>query len=527
MTQQRQRSEVLVIGAGISGSTAALTLADAGHDVTLIVAGEELDGGNSALAQGGIIHRPYAEDEKALEKDILVAGHHHNSLEAVRFLCKNGPEAVESLLIERAQVPFSRTDDGKQLDFTREGGHSAPRILHCADHSGRSMMDGLLALVRATPNIRVLTNRTAVDLITTHHHTRQKEYRYQLENQCLGAYVLNNITGEVETLLADWTVLATGGVGQVYLHTTNTPASTGSGITMAQRAGVRLDNLEYLQFHPTALYTRQSHRFLITEALRGEGARIVDSKGRAFMKRHDERADLAPRDIVARAIMEEMLHSGDDCVYLDLSEVKHDIPRRFPTIYKRCLDLGMDITRQPIPVVPVAHYFCGGILTDTRGRTTLSRLYSVGECSCTGLHGANRLASTSLLEALLWGRSAGQDIARRSSKRRFLSKRLAASIPDWENTGDERNDDPALIAQDWASIRHTMWNYVGISRTASRLRRAFEDLRDLSRHLHDFYKDTPLSKPVVDLFHGCQTAYIITQSAMRNPKSLGCHYRVN
>ena len=527
MTQHRLHSRVLVIGAGISGSTTALTLADLGHEVTLIVTGQELDGGNSALAQGGIIYRPYPGDEQDLEKDILIAGHRHNSLQAVRFLCQNGPEAVKRLLIERSRVPFDKSDDGTGLDFTREGGHSAPRILHCADHSGRSIMEGLLAQVKAAKNIQILNGRTAVDLITTHHHTRSMEYRYQLENQCLGAYVLNEESGEVETLLADWTVLATGGVGQVYLHTTNTPASTGSGITMAQRAGVRLDNMEYLQFHPTGLYTRQPNRFLITEALRGEGARLVDSKGRAFMREHDERADLAPRDIVARAIMEEMLHSGDDCVYLDLSNVKHDIPHRFPTMYQRCLDEELDITQRPIPVVPVMHYFCGGILTDTRGRTTLSHLYSVGECSCTGLHGANRLASTSLLEALLWGASAGHDIAQRITARPFVSKQLADSIPDWENTGDERNDDPALIAQDWATIRNTMWNYVGISRTASRLRRAFEDLRDLSRHLHDFYKHTPLSKPVVDLFHGCQTAYSITQSALRNPHSLGCHFRVN
>lgn len=526
MTQKRSHSEVLVIGAGISGSTAALTLADAGHNVTLIVTGSELDGGNSALAQGGIIHRPYPEDEEALEKDILVAGHQHNFLQAVRFLCRKGPEIVQKVLVERAKVPFSRNEDGG-LDFTREGGHSAPRILHCADHSGRSIMECLLAEVRAARNIQVLTGRSAVDLITTHHHARCMQYRYELENKCLGAYVLNEQTGEVETMLADWTVLATGGVGQIYLHTTNTPASTGSGITMAQRAGVRLDNMEYVQFHPTALYTRHSHRFLITEALRGEGARLVDSRGRAFMQNHDERADLAPRDIVARAIMEEMLHSGDPCVFLDLSNVRHDIPKRFPTIYQHCLGEGLDITREPIPVVPVAHYFCGGILTDTSGRTTLSHLYSVGECSCTGLHGANRLASTSLLEALLWGASAGQDIAGRITSQPFVDRHLANAIPDWENTGDERNDDPALIAQDWATIRHTMWNYVGITRTASRLRRAFEDLRDLSRHLHDFYKNTPLSKPVVDLFHGCQAAYIITQSALRNPHSLGCHFRAS
>ena len=475
MTQQRLKTQVLVIGAGISGSTSALTLADAGYEVTLIVPGKELDGGNSALAQGGIVYRSDPNDAKDLEKDILIAGHHHNYVKAVRHLCQHGPEAVERILMERAPIPFDRLD-GK-LDFTREGGHGKHRIVHCADHTGKTIMEGLLQAVRMSPNIRILTGRTAVDLITTDHHARYKEYRYQLDNQCLGAYVYNEDTREVETLLADFTVLATGGVGQVYLHTTNTAACTGSGIAMAQRAGVRLDNLEYVQFHPTALYTRQSHSFLITEAMRGEGARLTNAKGEFFMKRYDERADLAPRDIVARAIMDEMLHSGEPCMYLDVSGVKHDIPTRFPTIYQHCMELGIDINKKPIPVVPVAHFFCGGILVDASARTTLTRLYSVGECSCTGLHGANRLASTSLLEALLWGYSAGQDIAQRITKRGYISKRLADAIPDWESTGDERNDDPALIAQDWATIRNTMWNYVGISRTASRLHRAFDDLR--------------------------------------------------
>ena len=341
MTQQRLKTQVLVIGAGISGSTSALTLADAGYEVTLIVPGKELDGGNSALAQGGIVYRSDPNDAKDLEKDILIAGHHHNYVKAVRHLCQHGPEAVERILMERAPIPFDRLD-GK-LDFTREGGHGKHRIVHCADHTGKTIMEGLLQAVRMSPNIRILTGRTAVDLITTDHHARYKEYRYQLDNQCLGAYVYNEDTREVETLLADFTVLATGGVGQVYLHTTNTAACTGSGIAMAQRAGVRLDNLEYVQFHPTALYTRQSHSFLITEAMRGEGARLTNAKGEFFMKRYDERADLAPRDIVARAIMDEMLHSGEPCMYLDVSGVKHDIPTRFPTIYQHCMELGIDI----------------------------------------------------------------------------------------------------------------------------------------------------------------------------------------
>lgn len=551
--QNRHHTQVLIIGAGLSGCTSALTLADAGIQVTLIVSESTLDGGNSALAQGGIVYAPNSngssgshnstasagsagstgstkshsstEDLVNLKKDILIAGHNHNYHKAVDFLCQQGGEAVEKLLLNRVKVPFDL--EAGQLSFTREGGHSSHRIIHSADHSGRSIMEQLIAAVQVSPNIIVRYNCTAIDLITSHHQSRLKEARYQLDNKCLGAYVLNSCSNTVETVLADLTILATGGVGQVYLHTTNTPASTGSGIAMASRANVRLDNLEYVQFHPTSLYAQKPSRFLITEALRGEGAKLVTATGHPFMPKHDPRADLAPRDIVAQAIAEEMLYSGDPCVYLDLSEVKQNIPQRFPTIYQHCLNLGIDITQSPIPVVPSAHYFCGGILVNQYGQTSLSQLYSVGECSCTGLHGANRLASTSLLEALLWGYSAAKHIISHAPKRSLLSKKLINSIPDWQTTGDEDNDDPALIAQDWATIRHTMWNYVGISRTQSRLQRAFDDLRDLSRHLHTFYRDTPISKPIVDLFHGCQTAYIITQSALRNPKSLGCHHRVN
>ncbi len=521
-----QHSEVLVIGAGLAGAAAALILADAGHEVTLIVPGPEPDGGNSALAQGGIIHRPNPEDGPLLERDILVAGHNWNHRRAVERLSKQGPEALAKLLLDRVPVPFDRNPDGT-LNFTREGGHSTSRIIHCADHTGRTVMEHLLAAVFKAPGITILTGRTAVDLITTHHHSRCMEYRYHLVNECLGAYVLNSNSGEVETLFADWTVLASGGVGQVYLHTTNCAEANGSGIVMARRAGVRVDNMEYVQFHPTALYDRQAHRFLITEALRGEGGRLVDDAGVPFMAGYDARKDLAPRDIVARSIMDKMLRTGAHCVYLDLSEVRKNIPERFPTIYRRCFDIGIDIERQPIPVVPAAHYFCGGILTDGSGRTTLERLYAVGECACTGLHGANRLASTSLLEALLWGMEAAEDIDRRTSQKYRLSRRITASVPEWKSPGNEHNDDPALLAQDWATIRNTMWNYVGISRSRSRLQRAFEDLRDLTRRSYDFYKGTPLSKPIVDFFHGCQTAYGITQAALRNPESLGCHHRID
>jgi L-aspartate oxidase len=531
MTTQRLYTQVLIIGAGLAGSIAALRLADRGLQVYLLSATEDAENANSWLAQGGIIYRSEdSDDSRLLAEDIFTAGCRYNAPEAVQFLAREGPRAVREMLVERVEARFDRQGAGdcmeEEWDLTREGGHSRQRILHSADHTGRTIMEAVQAAVRRSPCIHVLQGYTAIDLLTSHHHTRGMTYRYQLENRCCGAYVYCESSRQVVTMLADVTVLATGGVGQIYLHTTNAATAVGAGIAMASRAFVRLENMEFMQFHPTALYHREPRRVLVTEALRGEGAWLVDSRGRRFMASHDERGELAPRDIVARAIVEELLASGDPCVYLDTAPVRQDLEKRFPTVLSSCLERGIDIRTQPIPVVPAAHYFCGGILTDLAGRTTLERLYSIGECSCTGVHGANRLASTSLLEALLWGVSAADDIAARLAGGGASLHRVHEAIADWNSLGDEKNDDPALLTQDWTAIRNIMWNYVGISRTESRLTRAFNELRDLSRTLHDFYRSTPLSKPLIDLFHGCQTAYLITQAALRNTQDLGCHHRV-
>ncbi|WP_461209549.1 L-aspartate oxidase [Desulfocurvus sp. DL9XJH121] len=526
MDSLRFKTQVLIIGSGIAGGTTALTLADAGLEVTLITADDALDKGNTTLAQGGIIYRAEDDDPRELEADILTAGWKINNRRAVRYLARRGPRAVEEMLFDRLKVGFARNEDGS-WDLVREGGHGKSRILHTADYTGRSIMDCLKQEVLRTANITVLTRRTAVDLLTTHHHSTNLDFKYQLTNQCCGAYVLNQDLGQVETILADYTVLATGGMGQIYLHTTNTASSIGSGMVMAARAKAKTVNAEYVQFHPTSLFHRAPRKFLISEAVRGAGAKLVNSKGEPFMQRHDPRADLAPRDIVARAIQEEMLTTGEDCVFLDAANyVSRDIASNFPTILEKCREIGVDMTREAIPVVPAAHYFCGGVLTDTRGRTTLERLYACGECACTGLHGANRLASTSLLEGLVWGMAAGQDIAARYGSRAGLSHRMADAMPDWVNPGNVHNEDPALIAQDWASLRHTMWNYVGITRTDDRLHRAFDDMRSLYRHLQDFYRRTPMSKALVDLFHGAYAAYIVTLASMRNTETKGCHYRV-
>lgn len=531
---RRQHTPVLIIGAGLAGGIAALRLADKGIPVTVIAASSVADNGNSWQAQGGIIYRSLDKDDaKKLEQDIFIAGHNYNNPETVRFLCEFGPQAVEEMLVQRLGIPFDRPSGesgvftNAEWDLTREGGHSTQRILHCADHTGRSIMDYLLAAVQNNPHITYLENHTAIDLLTSLHHAKDMRYHYDLYNKCCGAYVYNEKTGEIITFLADKTIIATGGVGQVYLHSTNAASAVGSGIAMASRAFVRLENMEFMQFHPTTFFQPDRPSFLITEALRGEGALLFNSAGKRFMPEYDERAELAPRDIVSRAIVNEMLRTGDVCVYLDARNVPHDLERRFPTVFAACMEQGVDIRKQLIPVVPAAHYFCGGILTNLNAQTSLAGLYCVGESACTGLHGANRLASTSLLEALLFGKTAGDHIANKMLNRRITTDQaMLDSIRDWEDTGSDQNDDPALIAQDWNSIRTVMWNYVGITRTTSRLDRAFAELRDLSRNVHSFYKNTAMSKPLIDLFHGCQTAYLITQAAHRNRHSLGCHYRI-
>lgn len=525
MTPTRMKTEVLVIGSGIAGCTTALCLADKGHEVTLLSSGATLDSGNTALAQGGIVYSGKEDSPEKLAKDIFTAGWEYNHEPAVRYLCEEGPRAVEKILFERVQVPFDRTEQGDWY-LTREGGHAVQRILTCADYTGRAIQDSMVKQVSIHPNIRILGNRTAIDLLATRHHSTRLEFRYQLNNQCVGAYVYNAETGEPNTILADYTVLCTGGLGQIFLHTTNSSSSIGSGMAMAHRAGATVMNLEYIQFHPTALFHRADRKFLISEAVRGEGARLFNAKGERFMARYDERMELAPRDIVTRAIVDEMLKTGEDCVFLDAANyVDQNLRKRFPTIHQKCKDVGVDMTRDPIPVVPAAHYSCGGVLVDHRGRSTLDGLYAAGEIACTGVHGANRLASTSLLEGLLWATTAAEDIHQRYAGSTQLCQRLQDSIADWITSGRTEMEDPALINQDWATIRHTMWNYMGIMRTTPRLERAFEDLRNLNKRLHSFYKSIRICKESVDLFHGCQTAYIVTTAALRNKTSRGCHFR--
>ncbi|MGK2856985.1 MAG: L-aspartate oxidase [Thermoanaerobaculia bacterium] len=552
MPKLRNRSHhpVLVIGTGIAGLTSAWVLAQAGVKVLLVTKTSDPADCNTFWAQGGIIYKGTNDSSAKLIEDIIHAGAQLSNEEAVRSLAIDGPKVVRKLLIKEMKVPFDKTDEG-ELDLTQEGAHSVSRIIHAGDATGRAIEISLLNKVKKEPNIRLLTDMTAIDLLTTHHHPLDVQVRYGLANECVGAYLLDNKTNEVYTVFADYTVLATGGAGQIFLHTTNTRAAIGDGVVMAHRAGARIMNAEYVQFHPTALFDKKANHFLISEALRGEGARLRNQKGEYFMEKYSPSLrDLAPRDIVARAIVEEMTISKDDFVYLDLASSYNGdepIPERFPNIAKACADIGVDIESEPIPVVPAAHYFCGGVLCNTAGETTLTRLYAIGETSCSGVHGANRLASTSLLEGLTWGYhaalsirgklhkagpSAGSAGSRSAAVRRsplpglgVIASSAIQSIPDWKQPGSMNLEDPALILQDWTTIQHTMWNYVGIVRTYERLKRAFADMRELGNRLTKFYHESPVSKDIIELFHGQNMAALIAQAALKNPESRGAHFR--
>jgi L-aspartate oxidase len=529
---------VLVIGTGIAGLTTALCLATAGIKVLLVTKSADPKDCNTFWAQGGIIYQGEGDSPAKLIEDVIRAGAGLSNEDAVNFLATEGPRVVRELLLEDVQVPFSTTDEG-ELDLTQEGAHSLPRIIHAGDATGRAIEVSLLNRVRNEPNVTLATELTAIDLLTTHHHPTDVQVRYRLTNECAGAYLLDNRTTDVYTVFADYTVLATGGVGQIYLHTTNTRSSIGDGVVMANRAGARIMNAEYVQFHPTALADKEANHYLISEALRGEGARLRNQKGEYFMEKYAPGLkDLAPRDVVARAIVEEMTTNKEEFVYLDLAnhyKGHRPIHERFPNIARACAEIGVNIGRDPIPVVPAAHYFCGGILANNSGETTLARLYAIGETSCTGLHGGNRLASTSLLEGLTWGYFAAasirekyqssRDAASRNPGRGSINPLLVKTIPDWKQPGHENMEDPALILQDWTTIQHTMWNYVGIVRTYERLKRSVADMRELGNRLTKYYHESTISKAIVELFHGQQMAAIVSDAALKNPVSRGAHFR--
>ena len=515
--------DALVIGCGIAGATAALRLAqDRQRQVVVVNRASEAEESNTRYAQGGIVTLGEEDSADLLVKDILAAGAGLSHPPAARLLAEEGPRLVQQLLIETAGVPFDREADGR-LAFGREGAHSRPRILHVGDATGSAIIQALVALLRQQPNVRLVTGATAVDLITFPHHARNPLSVYD-PISCHGAYVFEHDSRTVHRYLAGATVLASGGLGRIYRHTTNPEGARGDGLAMAYRAGARVINAEYVQFHPTALAVPGGEGFLISEAVRGEGGRLLTPDGRPFMARYAPQwGDLAPRDVVARAIHQEMIEHDYPYVLLDIASVlpAERIRERFPTIYARCLALGLDITRQPIPVVPAAHYFCGGVWTDEWGRTTVENLYAVGEVACTGLHGANRLASTSLLEGLVWGDRAARDIVACGA----LPVVSPDDVPPWEEPGGDEESDPALIWRDMRTIQYTMWHYVGLARSARRLTRALHDLQHLKQEIEDFYRATRLNDALIGLRHAVQAALIVAEAARHNRVSRGCHYR--
>ena len=519
-------SDVLIIGTGIAGATVALTLADAGIPVTLVTRARAPEDTNTVWAQGGIIYTSPEDSPDRLAEDVIRAGAGHSYPRAVQILAEEGPGAVRRVLLERTQVPFDHTATG-DLSLALEGGHSLPRIIHAADATGRAIEIAMLNTLATHPNVTLLTGHTAVDLLTPSHHARNRLAVYD-HRSCVGAYVLDQASGQVRRCIARATVLASGGLGQIFLRTTNPAGSRGDGIAMAHRAGVRIINAEFVQFHPTAFYHRQAARFLISEAVRGAGARLVDAQGRPFMDQYDaEWKDLAPRDVVARSIHTEMLKHDVPCVYLDLRSYvpETEIRHHFPTILAQCQEYGIDITRDLVPVVPAAHYFCGGVWVDEWGQSSLRNLYAVGEVACTGVHGANRLASTSLLEGLVWGERAALSIHERMAEG-TLPMPDGHDIAPWQDTGREEAD-PALLTQDMSSIKHIMWNYVGLVRTARRLERALRELRGLDTEIEQFYRRTRLSDELIGLRNAVKAAQVVTEAAWQNKRSMGCHYRAD
>ncbi len=515
-------TEVLVIGCGIAGGVAALELARAGIPVIVVTRVPEPGESNTWYAQGGIIHRGTDDSPALLVEDLLRAGAGHGNPRAIRILAEEGPDLVQSLLMDTIGVRFDRDPDGSP-SLALEGGHSVPRIAHAADATGRAVENALLAALRSHPNVTLVTGCTAVDLLTPSHHSTNRLVVYDPQS-CAGAYVLDQATGRISRCLARNTILATGGLGQIFLFTTNPPGARGDGVAMAYRAGARVINMEFVQFHPTTFYNPPAPSFLISEAVRGEGARLVDSSGEPFMQKYDPQwKDLAARDVVARGMHQEMLARGVRNVYLDLRSYipAERVRAHFPNIYETCLRYDVDVTRDLVPVVPGAHYACGGIWVDEWGRTTIDRLHAVGEVSCTGVHGANRLASASLLEGLVWGRRAARDIAARRSDAPMPGPE---EIPSWRSLAVEPPD-PALIRQDMSTIKQIMWNYVGLVRTTPRLQRALRELRNLETEIEEFYRAARLTDGVVGLRNAVRTAVIVAAAAWENKTNLGCHYR--
>ncbi|HDI60514.1 MAG TPA: L-aspartate oxidase [Desulfobacteraceae bacterium] len=516
------QTDILVIGSGVAGLAFALKVSPFAS-VALVTKKGVMDS-NTTHAQGGIASVFGQLDSFALHiQDTLEAGDGLCHREVVEQVVKNGPERIRELIDLGVKFNLSR-QDADNLDLGQEGGHSRKRIVHAQDMTGLELERVLVDHLHRDPRIRLFENHVAIDLITCSTRMKRGTVTTGHEDVCLGAYVLDRQTQQVKTFAARITLLATGGAGKVYLYTSNPDVATGDGIAMAYRAGATVANLEFVQFHPTCLYHPEAKNFLISEAVRGEGAVLVDQAGRRFMERYDPRKELACRDVVARAIDTELKQSGDDTVYLDISHRPADfIKERFPNLYRRCLEFGFDMTRQPIPVVPAAHYMCGGVVTDLLGRTDIQRLYAVGETACTGLHGANRLASNSLIEALVYADRAARQAA--ADLAGFDVGAAPAPAP-WDEVGTSDSDERIVVSHNWDEIRRCMWNYVGIVRSDKRLERAQRRIENINNEIREYYWNFKVEPPLIELRNIATVADLIVRCALHRKESRGLHYNI-
>lgn len=525
------KTDFLIIGSGIAGLTFALKVAEFG-DVALVTKKGIMDS-NTSQAQGGIASVFGKLDSFDLHiQDTLDSGDGLCNRDVVEMVVKNGPDRIRELidlgvhfnLKEKSLSPAGSSDFEPDLDLGREGGHSQKRIVHAHDMTGREVERVLVDHVKENHRIHLFENHIAIDLITISTRLKRGMITTTHEDYCCGAYVLDRQTNEVKTFCAKITLLATGGAGKVYLYTSNPDIATGDGIAMAYRAGATVANLEFVQFHPTCLYHPDAKNFLISEALRGEGAILVDASGLPFMEKYDPKKDLACRDVVARAIDAELKKSGADSVFLDISHKNSDfIKDRFPNLYQKCLTFGFDMTKEPLPVVPAAHYMCGGIATDMFGKTDLHRLYAIGETACTGLHGANRLASNSLIEALVYAHTAAQSAVKDIHT---LDFGFTPDPPPWDEVGTTDSDEGIMVSQNWDEIRRFMWNYVGIVRSNKRLERAKRRIEIIQQEIRDYYWDFKVSADLIELRNIAMVAELIIKCAGHRKESRGLHYNI-
>ena len=521
------KTDFLIIGSGIAGLSFALKVAEFGN-VALVTKKEAMDS-NTNLAQGGIASVFGSHDSFDLHlQDTLTAGDGLCNMDVVKMVVKNGPDRIRELINLGVQFNLSRkksaTSTPPEFDLGREGGHSQNRIVHAQDMTGKEVERALLNRIKDHKRISLYENHIAIDLITCSTRMKRGLVTTTHEDYCCGAYVLDRKTNIVKTFSAHITLLAAGGSGKVYLYTSNPDIATGDGIAMAYRAGATVANLEFVQFHPTCLYHPEAKNFLISEAVRGEGGILIDSAGNPFMEKYDPQKDLACRDVVARAIDTELKKSGDDFVFLDISHKKSDfIKKRFPNLYEKCLYFGIDMASEALPVVPAAHYMCGGVTTDIFGQTDIQRLYAIGETACTGLHGANRLASNSLLEAIVYADRAAVHAVKNL---KALDIKSAPAPPAWDEVGTTDSDELIMVTHGWDEIRRLMWNYVGIVRSDKRLARAKRRIEIIQSEIREYYWNFKVAADLIELRNIAIVAELIIKCAMHRKESRGLHYNI-